>query len=154
MFSNAFFLSPIYLSTFLWTLSLITTSSLVAHKALSDHADHSGCNEKQGIGSGVFAWTWIRFSNFSGSGFSPRIPEEKRNAERANHLLEENLKFSRQKCLDPDPDLVLKKSWIWIRFVLRGWIRIRFVLGGWIRSISVRIRNPDWKYTQNCRFLL
>ena len=31
-------------------------------------------------------------------------------------------------CLDSDPDLVLKKSWNRIRFVLRGWIRIRFIL--------------------------
>ena len=43
--------------------------------------------------------------------------------------------FSRQSCLDPNTDPVLKK-W-WIRFVLRGWDRI------WIRSISDRIRNPD-----------
>ena len=56
--------------------------------------------------------------------------------------------FSRQRCLDPD--LALKKSWIRIRFVLRGWIRfflkgwIRFFLRGWIRirSISGLIRNP------------
>ena len=28
-------------------------------------------------------------------------------------------------CLDPEPDPILKKSLIRIRFVLRGWIRIR-----------------------------
>ena len=43
--------------------------------------------------------------------------------------------FSRQSCLDPYTDPVLKKSWI--RFVLRGWDRI------WIRPISDRIRNSD-----------
>ena len=43
-------------------------------------------------------------------------------------------KFQEGRCLDSDPDLVLKKSWNRIRFVLRGWIRIR--------SISDRIRNP------------
>ena len=48
-------------------------------------------------------------------------------------------KFSRQRGLDPAPDPVLKKSWIWIRFALRGWIRIWFVLRGWIR-IRIQIK--------------
>ena len=41
------------------------------------------------------------------------------------------------------PDPVLKKSWIRIRFILRGWIPIRFVLRGRIRFVLrdwIRIR--------------
>ena len=48
-----------------------------------------------------------------------------------------DLKFSRQRCLDPGSGL--EKTWIRIRFALKGWIRNR------IRSISDRIRNPGQK---------
>ena len=47
---------------------------------------------------------------------------------------------------DPDPDPVLKNSWMRIQFVLRGSTRIRVVLRGWIRPVfgcgQYQIRDP------------
>ena len=108
-------------------------------------------------------------SNFtgSGSGFSPRIPGAKKCRKGSkSYLLEENLKimtkdrqkwkrqqfliqyhhkivgkFSRPRCLDPDP--VLKKSWIRIRLYLEvGSVSGLSWEAGSDSEISDRIRNP------------